>query len=116
MFLHMYIALGQGQTTLFGQNPDVNRKALSLSICCNFQKISLKSDFIHNFHVFIPVYSPGAEADNPLGSKFLYKHKPFVTLVICCKFLPLNDFLTVFPILKHKRPNLTFLQHRSGST
>ena len=26
----MYIAPGQGQTTLCGQNPDVNRKALSL--------------------------------------------------------------------------------------
>ena len=26
----MYIALGQGQTTLCGQNSDVNRKALSL--------------------------------------------------------------------------------------
>ena len=44
------------------------------------------------------LYSPGAGADNSLGSEFLYKHKPFVTLVICCKFLPLNDFLTVFPI------------------
>ena len=30
MFFHMYIAPGQGQTTLCGQNPDVNRKALSL--------------------------------------------------------------------------------------
>ena len=49
------------------------------------------------FHVFIHVYSPRAEADNPLGSEFLYKHKPFVSLVICCKFLPLNDFLTLFP-------------------
>ena len=30
MFFHMYIAPGQGQTTLCGQNYDVNRKALSL--------------------------------------------------------------------------------------
>ena len=30
MFFHMYIAPGQGQTTLCGQNPEVNRKALSL--------------------------------------------------------------------------------------
>ena len=91
MFFHMYIAPGQGQTTLCGQNPDVNRKALSLcTFVASFQKISLKSDFIHNFHVFIHVYSPGAGADNPLDH--------FVTLVICCKFLPLNDFLPVFPI------------------
>ena len=93
----MYIAPGQGQTTLCGQNLDVNRKALSL---CPFvaisKKITLKYDFII-FHVFTQ-YSPGAGADNHLGSEFLCKHIPHVTLVICCKFLPLNDFLTVFPI------------------
>ena len=104
----MHIAQGQGQTTLCGQNPEVNRKALSLCpFVASFKKISLKSDFIHYFHVFIHVYSPGTGADNPLGSEFLYKHKPFVTLVICCMFLPLNDFLTVFLIQKHKKPNLT---------
>ena len=92
----MYIALGQ--TTLCGQNLDVNRKALSLCpFVASFKKISLKSDTII-FHVFIHVYSPGAGADNPLGSEFLCTHIPHVTLVICCKFLPLNDFLTVFPI------------------
>ena len=30
MFFHIYIAPGQGQTTLCGQNSDVNRKALAL--------------------------------------------------------------------------------------
>ena len=45
MFFHMYIApgqgQGQGQTTLSGQNSDVNRKALSLCpfVAC-FKKIS----------------------------------------------------------------------------
>ena len=34
------------------------------------------------------VYSPGAEADNTLGTALLFKHKPNVTLVICSKFLP----------------------------
>ena len=100
MFFHIYIAPGQGQTTLCGQNPDVNRKALSfLPICCKFPKKYLWSLILYIiFHVFIHVYSPGAGADNPLVWEFLYKHKRFVTLVICCKFLPLNDFLTVFPI------------------
>ena len=37
----MYIASGQGQTTTWGQKFDVNRKALSLPICCEF-KASLK--------------------------------------------------------------------------
>ena len=53
MFFHMYIAPGQGQTTLCGQNPDVNRKALSLCpFVASFIKISLKSDFIHHFSCF----------------------------------------------------------------
>ena len=97
----MYIAPGQGQTTLCGQNSDVNRKTLSLCpFVASFKKIPLTSDFIHILPVFIHVHSPGAGADNPLGSEFLFSHKPFVTLVICCKFLPLNDFLTVFPHIK----------------
>ena len=49
----MYIAPGQGQTTPWEQNFDVNRKALSL---CQFvarvKKIFLKSDFIHIFSCF----------------------------------------------------------------
>ena len=39
-------------------------------ICCNFKKISLKSDFIQFFNDFIHVCSPGTGADNPLGTKF----------------------------------------------
>ena len=105
----MCIAPGQGQTTLCGQNPNVNRKALSLClfvasfktislilclilpICCKFKKKSLILCII--FHVLYTYIAPGAGADT-----FFFKHKPFVTLVICCKFLPLNDFLTVSPI------------------
>ena len=57
-------------------------------ICCKFQKISLKSDFIHFFLWFYThVYSPKAGADNPLGMKFLCQQEHLVTLVICCKFL-----------------------------
>ena len=73
MFFHMYIAPGKGQTTLYGQNSDVNRKALSLwPFVASFKKISLKADCIHIFACFIHVYSPGAGADNPLGSEFLF--------------------------------------------
>ena len=50
---HMYIAPGQGQTTLCGQNPDVNRKALSLCpFVVNFKPKSFQSDFMHNFSCF----------------------------------------------------------------
>ena len=62
----MYIAPGQGQTTLCEQNSDVNRKALSLSpFVASFKKMSLKSNFIHIFASFIHVYSPWAGADAP---------------------------------------------------
>ena len=46
------IASGQGQTP-WGQNFDVNRKALSLCpFAASLKKISLKSDFIHFFSCF----------------------------------------------------------------
>ena len=68
----MYIAAGKGQTTLRGQNFDVNRNLLSLqSFATSLKKISLKSDFIHIFFMILyNVHSPGAGADNPLGTKF----------------------------------------------
>ena len=71
MILHMYISPEQGQTTPWGQNFDVNRKALSLRpFVASFKKISLKSDFIYIFNDLIHVYSLRAGTVNPLGTKF----------------------------------------------
>ena len=72
MILYMYIAPGQGLTTPWGQNFDVNRNSLSLrSFVASFEKISLKSDFIpFFFYDLIHVCSPGAWADSPQGTKF----------------------------------------------
>ena len=71
MILYMYIAPGQGLTTPWGRNFDVNRNILSLrSFVESFKKISLKSDFIHFFHDFIHVYSTRAGADSPRGQNF----------------------------------------------
>ena len=65
-----------------------------------FKKYLLKSDYIYIYlPVFIHVYSPGAGADSPWGQDF-YFNINLLSLVICCKFLPLNDFLTVFSHLK----------------
>ena len=48
MILYMYIAPRQGQTAPRGQSFDVNRNVLSLhSFVASFNKMSLKSDFIH---------------------------------------------------------------------
>ena len=53
VFQHVYITPGQGQTSLCGQNSDVNRKALSLCpFVAGLKKIPLKSDFIHIFAYF----------------------------------------------------------------
>ena len=49
-------------------------------------------------HVYIHVHGPDAGADNPHGSKFLYKHKPSVTLIVFCKFFPFNDLRTNIPM------------------
>ena len=50
---------------------------MSIGTSCHFghllqvlKKISLKSDFMHFFHDFIHVYSPGAGADSRQGTKF----------------------------------------------
>ena len=72
MILYMYIAPEQGLTTPWGRNFDANRNILSLrSFVTSFKKISLKSNFIHFFMIlyFIHVYSPGAGADSPQGTK-----------------------------------------------
>ena len=97
----MYISGGGGR----GRQPFVDKILMSTEKPCHFahllqvSKKYLRSLILYIiFHGFIHVYSPGAGADNPLGSEYLYKYKSFVTLAICCKFLPLNDFLTVFPI------------------
>ena len=61
----------QGQTTHWGQKFYYNRKAFSICpYVASFKMTSSKSDFILIFNDFIHVYSPGARAENPLGTNF----------------------------------------------
>ena len=77
----------QGQTIHWGQNFDDNKKAFSLCpYDASFKMISSKSDFIHILNDFIHVYSPGARAENPLGTNFWCQQKALITSTICCKF------------------------------
>ena len=71
MILYMYIAPGQGLTSSWGRNFDVNRDSLSpRSFIASFKNISLKSDFTHFFvRDLIYLYSPGEGADSPQGTK-----------------------------------------------
>ena len=104
----MYIAPGQGQTAPRGQNLNVNRKALSLyPFVASFKEISLKSDFIH-------VYSPRAGGIQPPGDKVLMStetscHLSHLLLVSNHRrqSFPKNPLFYLFPIQKHKGPNLT---------
>ena len=73
MFFYMYIAPGQRQTTLCGQNSDVNRKALSLCpFVASSKKISLKSDFIHILPFLYMCIAPRQGQTTPMGSEFLF--------------------------------------------
>ena len=72
MFFHMYIDPRQGQTTVCGQNPDVNRKALSLCpLVPSFKNISLKSDLNIMFHVLYMYIAPGQRKTFPWGKNFI---------------------------------------------
>ena len=68
------------------------------------------------YYSHIHVYSPGAEADNPLGPKCFCKHKYSIHLPISCKFCPSTHILTNFPIRMHGRPMLTLQLIRSRSS
>ena len=87
IILYMYIVPGQGQT-----NPWV-KILMSTESSYHFDhllQVSKKSLWIlilyKFFNVFPHVYSPGAEADYPLWTKFWCQKKGLVTLPICCKF------------------------------
>ena len=67
----MYIAQVRGRQAQ-GTKFWYQQKPLVTSVICyKFQKIPLKSNFIHFFYDFIHVYSPMARADNPFGDEIL---------------------------------------------
>ena len=87
MILYMYIAPGQGQTA------PGDKVLMSTEMSCHFihlmqvLKKCLWSLILYNlFYDLIHVYSPGAGADNPQGTKFGCQQKGIITLPICCKF------------------------------
>ena len=87
-FIHVY-SPGARVYNPLGTNSGCQQKALNtLPIRCKLKK---KSDFIHIFNDFIYVHvdtcSPGARADNPLGTNLQCQQKAFyITLPICCRF------------------------------
>ena len=87
MILYIYIAQGQGQTAHRGQSFE------STEMSCHFiHLLQVLNEYLWSltlynfFHDLIHVYSPGAGADSPKGTKFWCQHKGLITLPICCKF------------------------------
>ena len=95
----MYIAAGQGQTTL-GGNFDVNRNLLSLrSFATSFKNISFKSDFIHFFFmIFLRVYSPGHGLTIHWGRNFDVNRT----------ILSLRSFIAILKNISLKSDSFTF--------
>ena len=101
MILYMYIAPGQGLTTPWGWNFDVNRNISSLrSFVTSFKKISLKSDFIH-FFFFMILYmyiAPGQGQTAPRG-QYVYVNR---------NVLSLHSFFTSFKKMSLKPDFIQF--------
>ena len=102
MLLYIYIAPGQGQTSPWGQNFDVNRNFLSL---CSFvaslkKKISLKSDFYRFLCVFFPhVYSARQGQTTHWGQKFYDNREAFSLCPYVASFKMIfskSDFIHIF--------------------
>ena len=72
MFFHMYITPGQGQTTLCGQNSDVNRKTLSLCpSVASFKKNIFEVWFYTYFLMFLYMYIAQRQGQTtPWGQNF----------------------------------------------
>ena len=94
----MYIAPGQGLTTPWGRNLDVNKNILSLRLfVASFKIFSLKSDFIH-FFSFYTCIQPQGRGSQPSGGKVSMSTEMSCHF-ICCKFKKMSlksDFIQFF--------------------
>ena len=86
-FIHIY-SPGAGADNPLGMKFWCQQEHLvTLVICCKFQKNLFEVWFYtFFFHDFTHVYSPGAGADSPQGTKFWFQQKCLVTSFICYKF------------------------------
>ena len=81
MILYMYIAPGQGLTTLWGRNFDVNRNILSLrSSVASFKNISLQSDFIHFLFMILYMYIASGQGQTASRGQSFDVNRNFLSL------------------------------------
>ena len=77
-----------------GRQPPGDKILRSTETACHFSHLLQVSKqnlfevwfYTHFFHDFIHVYSPGAGAGNPLGTKFWCQQEHLVSSVICYNF------------------------------
>ena len=100
VFPYVY-STGAGADNLCGQKSNVNRKALSLyPFVASLKKISFEVWFYMYFCLFLYMYIAPEQGQTTPWDQNFYFNINLLSLVICCKFLPLNNFLTVFSHIK----------------
>ena len=103
MILYMYIAPGQGQTTPWGQNFDVNRNSLSFyPFVASLKKNRHEVDFfqfLYDCVFFSHVYSPRQGQTNHWGKTFYDNRKAFSLCPYVASFKMISsksDFIHIF--------------------
>ena len=91
VFMHVYSPRPGADNPLVTKFWRQQKAQITLTICCKFQNDLFEFWFYTHFlyiflNYFKHVYSPGARADKPLGSKFWCQQKALTTSTICCKF------------------------------
>ena len=96
VFPHVYSSGAEADNPLWTKFWCQQKGLVILPICCKFKTNIFEVWFYTCFCLFLYVYIvPGQGHTIPLGQNFYFNINLF-TLVICCKFLPINDILTVF--------------------
>ena len=122
-FIHVY-STRAGADSPQGTKFWCQQKCLVTSfICCKFKKNVFEVWFYTlYFYDLIHVYSPGAGADSPQGTKFRCQQKRLVTSVICCQVQITEDkvseksIVLPFSHIKAKGTKFDLVINRSRST
>ena len=86
-FIHVYSPWARADNPLRMKFWCKQEYRVTSFICCKLKRKCLWSLTLYNFfHDLIHVYSPGAGADSPQGTKFWCQQKGLITLPICFKF------------------------------
>ena len=101
MFFHMHIAPGRGRQTPGVKILMSTERPYHFDHLLQVLKKSLWTLILYTFFTVLSrVYSPGAGADNALGSKLWSQQKDFITLTIRCKLKKISSNSVVLGVLR----------------